>query len=143
MAEDPSFDSDWRAWILTVRRQIGLVDLADLIYVRSALYRRKQRVAVDEKAYPILFGEKEGRIAAANRRKDPLLLFSAMQRQLAYPAVPRTEPVDATSQLLPQVMRRMERLETRMKLLEEDQRGGFDLSKFYGGKSPISFDLPE
>ena len=29
-------------------------------------------------------------------------------------------------------MRRMERLETRIKLLEDEQRGGIDITKFYG-----------
>ncbi len=38
MAEDPSYDAVWREWILTVRRQIGIIDLADLIYVRSEHY---------------------------------------------------------------------------------------------------------
>lgn len=140
MAEDPSFDDGWRNWILTVRRQVGLIDLADLVYVRSELYRKQSKVPVDDVAFPVLFGEKEGRIALANRRKDPLLLFSAMQRQLGYPAVPRAQPVDTTTQLLPQLVRRLERMEIRLKLLEEDQRGGFDLSKFYGDKPPVSLD---
>jgi len=78
IAADPMFDSDWREWILTVRRQVGLVDFADMIYVRSELYRMTRKKA--EK--PILFGEKEGRIALANRRKDPLYLFAALQRLL-------------------------------------------------------------
>ena len=69
----------------TVRRQIGLVDFADMIYVRSGLYLQTRKKA--EK--PMLFGEKEGRIALANRRKDPLYLFSALQRHLGYPTVPR------------------------------------------------------
>ena len=30
MADDPIFDADWREWILTVRHQIGLFDLAEL-----------------------------------------------------------------------------------------------------------------
>ncbi len=33
--------------------------------------------------------------------------------------------------LLPALMRRMERLEARMKLIDEEQRGTFDLSKMY------------
>jgi hypothetical protein len=41
MAQDPSFDEPWREWILTVRRQIGIVDLADLIYVRSEFYHQR------------------------------------------------------------------------------------------------------
>ena len=39
MAGDPMFDEDWREWILMVRRQMGIVDFADLIYVRSEHYR--------------------------------------------------------------------------------------------------------
>ena len=41
MASDPMYDDDWREWILTVRRQIGIVDLADMIYVRSREYLRR------------------------------------------------------------------------------------------------------
>ena len=44
----------------------------------------------------MLFGEKEGRIAMANRRKDPLYLFSALQRHLGYPSVPRPIKDEAT-----------------------------------------------
>ncbi len=68
MAGDEIYDADWREWIATVRRQVGLIDLGDMIYVRSEFYRQSRGTA--EKA--ILFGEKEGRIALANRRKDPL-----------------------------------------------------------------------
>jgi hypothetical protein len=45
MAGDPIFDENWREWILTVRRQVGLVDFADMIYVRSELYRKKRMKA--------------------------------------------------------------------------------------------------
>ena len=79
---------------------------------------------------------KEGRIALANRRKDPLLLFAALQRHLGYPAVPRLEPPDSLPQLLPQLMRRVERLEMRLKLLEEEQRGAVDLTRFYASNGP-------
>jgi hypothetical protein len=137
MALDPLFDEIWHDWILTVRRQVGLVDLADLIYVRSAAYGvgtgRQGSRPVTPATLPPLFGEKEGRIALANRRKDPLLLFAALQRQLGYPSVPRQQPPDALPHLLPQLVRRVERMEIRLKLLEEEQRGGIDLSKFYGG----------
>ena len=79
----------------------------------------------------ILFGEREGRIALANRKKDPLFLFSSLHRQLGYPEVPRAKPVDAEKSLLPQMARRLEQLEFRLKILEEEQRGGLDLTKFY------------
>jgi hypothetical protein len=80
---------------------------------------------------PILFGEREGRIALANRKKDPLFLFSSLNRQLGYPQVPRVKPADKEQALLPQLARRLEQLESRLKLLEEEQRGGLDLTKFY------------
>jgi hypothetical protein len=138
-AGDPMFDEGWSDWILTVRRQVGLIDIADLIYVRSEQYVADQRRQGQEgmpEGKPVLFGQKEGRIALANRRKDPLLLFAALNRQLGYPTVPRQEPIDKTSEVLPQMMRRLERLETRLKLVEEEQRGGIDLTKFYKPATP-------
>lgn len=127
MAADPIFDDAWRQWIDTVRRQVGLVDFADMIYVRSALYRRRP----DDPDRPVLFGEREGRIALANRQKDPLYLFSALQRHLGYPAVPRPTPEDTHRYVLPVIQRRVERLESRIKLLEEELRGGINLARFY------------
>jgi len=130
MAGDAIYDEAWREWIPTVRRQIGLIDLGDMIYVRSELYRQTRGKA--EK--PILFGEKEGKIALANRRKDPLYLFSALERHLGYPSVPRPKPEDAQRAIVPELQRRIERLETRIKLLEEELRGGINLARFYASR---------
>jgi hypothetical protein len=134
IAGDPIFDDNWQQWILTVRRQVGIIDFADMIYVRSERYlqdaRRRGVLEANLTAAP-LFGEREGRIAWANRRKDPLLLFAALHRQLGYPAVPRLDPIDRSPELIPALLRRVERLETRLKLLEEEQKGGIDLTKFY------------
>ena len=139
IADDPIYDEDWRDWILTARRQIGLVDFADMIYVRSEHYLQRRNTGsagVVEAEKPVLFGEKEGKIALANRHKDPLYLFAALQRHLGYPVVPRRKPVDDAPNLLPQVLRRLERLETRLKLLEDEQRGGIDITQFYGLGAP-------
>ncbi len=144
MALDPIYDADWQKWLETVRRQIGIVDVADLIYVRSQYYanERIRRYGALDTQEPILFGEKEGKIAWANRRKDPLYLFAALQRHLGYPTVPRPKRVDETLQLVPQLLRKMERLETRLKLLEDEQRGGIDLTKFYGPHGGIAGQIP-
>jgi hypothetical protein len=140
MSRDPSYDATWSEWILTVRRQIGLVELADLIYVRSDFYTLQQErlgAASEEteetspSARFVLFGVQEGRIAWANRKKDPLLLFAALHRHLDYPEVPRSERVDPEERLLPSLARRVEQLEARLRLLEEEQRGGIDLTRFY------------
>ena len=134
VSRDPIFDEDWAQWIRTVRRQIGIIDFADLIYVRSAYYltqKARQTGTPQEPEMPVLFGEKEGKIALANRHKDPLLLFAALERHLGYPSVSRPKPRDESQDVLPILLKRVERLETRTKLLEEEQKGGIDLSRFY------------
>ena len=68
---------------------------------------------------------------AGDRDLDEVRLLSALQRHLNYPTVPRRKPVDDAPHLLPQLQRRLEQLESRLKLLEEDQRGGIDITKFY------------
>lgn len=128
MAADPVYDAAWREWILTVRRQVGMIDIADLIFVRSEHYRNLR----GQPDKPILFGEKEGRIALANRRKDPLFLFSALARHLGYPSVPRPKPPASEGQQLALLQRRLDRLENRVRLAEEELRGGIDLARFYG-----------
>ena len=145
VARDDIFDDQWQSWIGTVARQVGLVDLADLVYVRSPEYWRIERReaerggrSVPEPDRALLFGPKEGRIARANRGKDPLFFFAALQRQLGYPAVPRP-PRPAPVEESPAAMaRRLERLEMRVKLLEEEARGGIDLTRF----DPKNFPSP-
>lgn len=133
MSGDPTYDDCWSRWILDLRAQIGLVDFADLVFLVSGEYRRKLEAAgksSDGKG-PFLFGEKEGRIALANRRKDPLYFFSALQRHLGYPKVPRLAPTDERNELIPQMARRIERLEARIQLMEEERRASLDITKFY------------
>jgi hypothetical protein len=146
VASDPIYDEPWREWIGELRYRIGMVDFADLIYVRSQfnivhLTRPGQPPPVPEK--PILFSEKEGKIAWANRRKDPLFLFAALQRHLGYPAVPRPKRPDETVNLVPLLKAMVDRLEARVKLLEDESRGGIDLTKFYGpSQAPLPHVLP-
>lgn len=133
VANDPVFDETWHDWILRIRRQIGMVDIADLIYVHSEAYKELGAPAEGEESPErvVLFGEQEGRIALANRRKDPLYLFSSLNRQLGYPKVPQSEKPEENQDLLPQLARRLERMEKRLRLVEEEQRGGIDLTQFY------------
>ena len=114
VARDPAYDEAWRTWILTVRRQIGIVDLADLIFVRSEFYHERRpptqgapaasaealAAAAAAEGFPALFGRQEGRIAWANRGKDSLLLFAALHRQLGYPEAPKPRPEDPEQRLL-------------------------------------------
>jgi hypothetical protein len=147
MSEDPVYNQDWKEWILIVRKQLGIVDLADLIFGRSEefVHYRKRHLGEDaEIGYAILFGEREGKIAFANRQKEPLFLFAAMQRHLGYPAVPRHEAQDQTLEMIPQMQRRLERLELRIKLMEDEQRQGIDITRFYTAPNkPPPIDLGE
>lgn len=131
IAVDPSYDDVWQKWILGIRHKLGIVDLADLVYLHSEHYMAKKRDE-DEACDPLLFGEKEGRIALANRTKETHYLFLALQRQLGYPPIPQPKKIDRNEALVPKLKQMVERLEVRVKLLEDEQRNqGIDLSRFY------------
>jgi hypothetical protein len=132
MAQDPLYDPVWREFVQLVRRQVGMVDFADFIYLRSNWYVAEQRRHNGDYAPPVqpLFGEKEGRIAKANRGRDPLYLFAALQRQLGYPEVPRPKIRDDLGAKLETLQARYRELEMRVKLLEGEIRGQVDLSQF-------------
>lgn len=131
MAEDPFYDDDWRDYILTLGARLGDVDFADLIYVRSAFFvteRRRMNPEFTPK-FPTLFGEKEGKIARANRGRDPLYLFSALQRQLNYPEVPRPRRPDEAEARIALLEQRVAQLENRLKTLEMEGTADVDLSQ--------------
>ncbi len=145
IAGDPIYDEHWRQWISDLRLRIGMVDFADMIYVRSQfnlVHRKRPGEPLPEPEKPVLFGEKDGKIAWANRQKDPLFLFAALQRHLGYPAVPRTKRADESINLVPVLKMQVERLEARVKLLEDEARGGIDITKFYGPTSAALKNVP-
>jgi hypothetical protein len=144
MADDPFYDSDWIEFLDMVRRQIGVVDFTDLIYLRSDLYVKDQRRHNPgyQPPLPPLFGEKEGRIAAANRGRDPLYLFAALQRQLGYPEVPRPRIADDWEAKLKKVQTKLHEMETRLKLVEGEVKGQIDLSQF-GKPELLDWDKEE
>ncbi len=131
MAADPFYDESWRDYIATLGARLGDVDFADLIYVRSSFFvTERQRLKPDfVPKFPILFGEKEGKIARANRGRDPLYLFSALQRQLAYPEVPRPRRPDEAEARIALLEQRVVQLENRIKSLETEGTQDFDLSQ--------------
>lgn len=135
MADDAFYDTNWRIFLDQVRRQVGIIDFADLIYVRSALYvkdKRREDPGYEPSMQPLL-GEKEGKIAKASRGRDPLFLFAALQRQLGYPEVPRPKPRDDVSNVMLTMQAKVRDLEMRIKLLEAEQRGqAADLTQFLG-----------
>src|SRR5437764_2952396 len=117
VAGDPIYDDNWRLWINELRTRIGMVDFADMIYVRSdfnIIHRTRPGEPPPVPEKPLLFGEKEGKIAWANRRKDPLYLFSALQRHLGYPIVPRPKRLDESVTMLPLLNLQVQRLEARI-----------------------------
>lgn len=146
MAQDPVYSPQWSEWIRSTRLRLGVNEFNDLIYFRSECYleelqRRRaasRREPADANELPApLFGAPEGRIARANRGRDPLLMFAALQRQLGYPEVPKPVAKPAEPLLHPAVEQRIYRLEMRLKLLEQESKGGIDLSQFM---PPHNFD---
>lgn len=141
IADDPFYDEEWKSWILMVRRNLGTRDFADFVYAYSEFaqgeYRKKVRDDTAELKQPLLFDVQEGRIAKANRDKDPLYMFGALQRHLNYPKVPRGKRKSGESPFHPALEARLLRLEKRLQLLEMEQKNALDLSEFY--KNPPDF----
>lgn len=132
IGRDPFYPPEWAGYIDIVRRQVGAIDFCDLVYLRSQLYVIDQRRLTPdyEPPVPVIFGEKEGKIAKASRGRDPLFLFAALQRQLGYPEVPRIkEKTDLTAKL-EFIVTKLAQLEQRLKLAEGELRGQVDLSEF-------------
>jgi hypothetical protein len=132
MAGDPFYNADWKEYIDALRRQLGVVDFADLVYVRSTWYLTEKRRQDPDYQPPVppLFAEKEGKIAKASYGRDPLFLFGALQRQLDYPEVPHARPREDLTSQVEALKVRLQQVEQRMMLLESEVRGQVDLSKF-------------
>ncbi|MGC8639193.1 MAG: hypothetical protein ACP5XB_04865 [Isosphaeraceae bacterium] len=131
MAGDPFYTEEWSDYILTLRSRLGDVDFADLIFVRSAYFVQERRKNNPEfvPKYPTLFGEKEGKIARANRGRDPAYLFSALQRQLGYPEVPRSRRPDELEARVLLLEQKIAQLENRIKLAENEISQDVDLTQ--------------
>ncbi len=143
VSNDPVYSPDWKAWIARIRFELGTVEFADLLYGRSQQRVedvRKQTGETDyQSGHAVLFDLQAGRIAKANHGKDPLYMFAALQRQLNYPAVPRPKPQSSRFQFEPHVELRFQRLEARLALVEQEQKGGLDLTPYL--KKPLADDL--
>ena len=132
MANDPLYTPDWKKFLENLIRQLGAFDLPDIVYMRSeALVEDQTRLNRDYVSpLPPLFGVKEGKIAYASRGRDPIYFFSALQRQLRYPEVPRSVARDAAASKLEMVSTKIREMEARIKLLEGEVKGQVDLSQF-------------
>lgn len=144
MAQDPFYNDHWSAWIQRLALELGARELADIVYRASAFYESRRNSQPGQKSssdvpanasqtssLPALFGNQEGRIAKANIGRDPLYFFAALQRQLDYPAIPRAPRADDIEKLPPFLEARLNKIEQRVKLVEMEQKGGIDLSRFY------------
>jgi hypothetical protein len=60
-----------------------------------------------------------------------MYLFSALSRHLGYPEVPRQKRAAEEENLIPVLQRRIEHLENRLQLIEEELRGGINLNRYF------------
>jgi hypothetical protein len=137
MAADPHYDEVWRGYVGFVRRQMGVIDVGELVYLRSELHVadvRRTNPGYEPPVAPV-FGAKEGRIGKASRGREPVYLFAALQRQLGYPEVPKPNQRDDLKTKLDVITGKLKELEQRLRLAEGEIRGSVDLSQF--GKPDI------
>jgi hypothetical protein len=143
MSAEPFFTPDWQAYADMVRRQIGMVEFSELVYLRSELFVTDQK-RKDPGFLPSLsplFGEKEGKIAKASMGRDPLYLFAALQRQLGYPEVPRPRAKDDPLSRVELLHHKLREMDSRIRMLEAETRGTFDPTQF--GKPELFRDIPD
>lgn len=140
---DPFYDGEWKKFAELVRRQIGIIDFAELVYLRSEFYLSDRRRLEPgyEPSLPPLFAEREGKIAKASLGRDPLFLFAALQRQLNYPEVPRARPREDIASKFDQYEIKFREMEARIRMLEAESRGTFDPTQF--GKPEMFKDMPD
>ena len=135
VANDPIFDETWRDWIMWLRKQLGATEFCEFLYLRSDFAVEERRRALGNPNWqppnPMLFGLREGRIAKANRGKDPLYMFAALERQLGYPKIPRPSQKNEGRVFHPLVEQRFDLLEKRLSIMEQELKGGIDLKDFY------------
>lgn len=138
LEQDGFYDIGWREFIALVRQQLDIREFAEMIFARSQHYVTQRRRAEPgyEPPFVVLFGEKEGMIAAANRGKDPTYFFATLQRQLGYPEVPRHAPKDTLREQLTEMQKKIKAVETRMNLLDSALGGNVDFSQFTVPKPP-------
>lgn len=141
MAQDPLYSDDWTRWIMRLSNELGSKELSEVVYLASEHFHSRRTTRGTQKsveseadatpAPKMLFGDQEGRIAKANIGRDPLYFFAALQRQLDYPAVPRSQRADDTQKLPAFLEARLIKLEQRLKIVEMESKGGIDLNQFY------------
>jgi hypothetical protein len=129
---DPFYDPAWKLFADFCRRQLGTFEFNELVYLRSSLYVADRRRTKPDYVppVPVLFADKEGKIAKASKGRDPMFLFAALQRQLDYPEVPRAKPRDDNSRSIEALQVKQREMESRIKMLESEIRGTFDPTQF-------------
>ncbi len=153
MANDPVYDDRWKKWIRRLDNQLGVAELAELVYRASEHFQSNRQSlkspdssidTADDSPKP-LFGSQDGRIAKANIGRDPLYFFAALQRQLNYPKVPQPK-AERDERLSPFLEARLIKIEQRLKITEMELKGGIDLTRFYkkgeSGEPPDFKDRP-
>lgn len=134
ISKDTIYDDDWSKWIRKLKIQLGSIDFADLLYLRSQHFVDEQRRVPGneqfEPQYSILFTKQDGRIAKANHDRDPLYMFAALQRQLDYPEVPRPLAKKDKPIFHPALEARLHKIEMKLQLIDSELKGDFDLNQF-------------
>ena len=124
------FDENWREWILTVRRQVGLIDFGrhDLRPQRAL----SQDAGEGREADPVRRKGGANRAGQSPQGSALSVFGAAAALGLSERAAAAARGHAAISSA--RLQQRVDRLETRVEAFEEELRGGINLSRFYAGK---------
>ena len=139
-SRDPLYDGEWRAFVSGSKpRQVGDMDFADLVYLRSELYVQEQRRESIVRTFTnALFGEKEGKIAKASAAAGLHCICSPPSKGNSAIQVPRYTQRRRQIEM-GEAREETTRLETRLKLAEAPRQRR--PSQF--GKPDLLKDEPE
>ena len=108
MAADPFYDADWKSYVEFVRRQVGFIDFADLVYLRSELYVTDQRRQTPDyqppvpplfKVHPLLSDSTDQ--AFSRVFADLLILYRRVFEQLVFAGEDGRAATEAEAAKLP------------------------------------------
>ena len=133
IADDPFYDKTWRDWILKARLRLGTTDFGQLIYYRSEQYlaERRKRTPAYKPSYPILFSVQEDGSPRPTGGRIRCTCSPRCSGKSAIPRAPRLRAKEPGPIIHPALEQRLQRIETRLKILDSEVKGEFDLSEYY------------
>jgi len=133
MQADPFYAEAWQKYVEMVRRHVGVVDFADLVYLRSQFYVLEQ-----QPAGPPTMSRRWSHCSARRRARSPkriaagtlCICLPPCSAKLGYPEVPKPQPRDDPGEQSRKPSPPSRELEMRASCSRRSNEGQVDLSPF-------------